>query len=105
MFSLDHRLPYRRAAPTSAGLGEEYAFVRVDYTDPIGAPLLADLEREYDERYGISVLGEPARAEMMRYSPHLFAPPLGTFLLLHDGEGQRADRGGSAGVGPRDRQR
>lgn len=87
MFSVDHDLPHRRPAATAAGPDERYEFLRVDYTDPLGAPLLTDLEREYDARYGISVLGEPARAEILRYSPHLFAPPQGTFLLLlHDGE-------------------
>lgn len=56
-------------------------FVRVDYLDPVAAPLLKDLEHEYDARYG-SVMGEPAIKEIHRYPLESFAPPSGSFLLL-----------------------
>ncbi|WP_083451536.1 GNAT family N-acetyltransferase [Leucobacter celer] len=62
-------------------------FAAVAYSDPLGAPLLADLEREYDERYGVEVFGEPAIVEINRYPAEAFAPPHGLFLLLlRDGE-------------------
>lgn len=74
----------RRPVPA---LGDDYEFVYVPYTDPLGEPLLRDLEREYDERYGVEVLGEPAIEEINRYPAERFAPPLGAFLLLlHRGE-------------------
>lgn len=68
-------------------LGEGFAFAYVPYRDPLGAPLLADLEREYDARYGVAVFGEPAIVEIDRYPDEAFAPPGGAFLvLLHAGE-------------------
>ncbi|WP_245907521.1 GNAT family N-acetyltransferase [Leucobacter massiliensis] len=64
-----------------------YAFAYVRYDDPLGAPLLRDLEREYDSRYGVEVFGEPAAAEINRYPAAAFAEPDGAFLLLlEDGE-------------------
>ncbi|WP_217134101.1 GNAT family N-acetyltransferase [Leucobacter chinensis] len=51
-------------------------------SDSLAAPLLADLEREYDARYGIEVLGEPAAAELNRYPNEAFVAPNGTFLVL-----------------------
>lgn len=84
--------PAEDAAPASVSLGATglqagYEFVRVGYRDPIAAPLLRDLEREYDERYGSETFGEPAIVEIERYPAERFAPPLGSFvLLLHDGE-------------------
>lgn len=51
-------------------------------SDPLAAPLLADLEREYDTRYGIEVFGEPASVEMNRYPAAAFTAPDGAFLLL-----------------------
>ena len=75
-----------RATGPGADLGPGYAFARVDYHDPLAAPLLRDLEREYDERYGSDIMGEPAIVEIERYPAERFAPPLGAFiLLLHDG--------------------
>ncbi|MGK0722931.1 GNAT family N-acetyltransferase [Leucobacter sp. W1478] len=71
----------------SHSLDTGYEFAYVTYHDPIAAPLLKDLEREYDERYGIDIMGEPAIAEIERYPAERFAPPLGAFLvLLHEGE-------------------
>ncbi len=48
--------------------------------DPRAAPLLTDLLREYDERYG-DLFGSAAE-EMDRYPATQFAPPTGAFLLL-----------------------
>jgi GNAT superfamily N-acetyltransferase len=61
-------------------------FKRVRFTDPEVAPLLADLRREYDERYGDgdSVLDVPADA---------FDSPSGAFLVLLD-EGVTVAGGG-----------
>lgn len=65
----------------------EFEFAYIAYTDPLGAPLLDDLEREYDERYGISILGETARSEIDRYPAERFSEPDGAFLvLLHHGK-------------------
>lgn len=50
--------------------------------DDLARPLLEDLEREYDERYGIEVFGQPASVELNRYPAELFEAPRGTFLLL-----------------------
>ncbi|GAA1836962.1 GNAT family N-acetyltransferase [Agromyces salentinus] len=59
-------------------------FVNVD--DELAAPLLADLEREYDGRYG-DFFGEPASTELLRYPASDFEAPHGAFLvLLADGE-------------------
>ncbi|WP_090146019.1 GNAT family N-acetyltransferase [Leucobacter sp. USHLN154] len=56
-------------------------------SDPLAQPLLADLEREYDARYGVEVFGEPAAVEMNRYPLDAFAAPNGAFIvLLLDGE-------------------
>lgn len=58
----------------------------VSADDELAKPLLADLEREYDERYG-EFFGEPASTELRRYPASDFAPPYGVFLLLlEDGE-------------------
>lgn len=55
--------------------------------DPRAQPLVEDLIREYDNRYGFVFNAEGARAELYRYPPEAFAPPYGNFLLiLRDGE-------------------
>ena len=61
---------------------------RVHVSDPLAKPLLDDLEREYDARYGVEVFGEPASTELARYPAEAFAEPHGgAFLvLLRDGE-------------------
>ncbi|UOR01286.1 GNAT family N-acetyltransferase [Leucobacter allii] len=77
--------PRREPAPAAAALaalGPDYAFAYVGYRDPLAAPLLRDLEREYDERYGVEVFGEAAIVEIERYPAEDFAPPRGSFLLL-----------------------
>jgi GNAT superfamily N-acetyltransferase len=45
-------------------------------------PLIEDLHREYDARYGDLFERQGAVAEMNRYPPEAFAPPAGNFLLL-----------------------
>lgn len=54
-------------------------FVAAD--DPLARPMLEDLEREYDARYGDD-FGEPASAELARYPVSEFAPPSGAFVVL-----------------------
>ncbi|RGE20768.1 GNAT family N-acetyltransferase [Leucobacter sp. wl10] len=81
--------PYARSGAPDGAYGAKPgdAFATAAYTDPLGAPLLADLEREYDARYGTEVFGETADVEINRYPAEAFAPPNGLFLLLlRDGE-------------------
>ena len=55
--------------------------------DPRAKPLIEDLIHEYDSRYGNYFSEEGAAAELNRYAPEAFAPPVGNFLLLmRDGE-------------------
>jgi GNAT superfamily N-acetyltransferase len=64
----------------------EVSFIQVSPSDERAAVLLADLEREYDERYG-DLLDEAAEEEINRYPAERFLPPDGAFvLLLLDGE-------------------
>ena len=50
--------------------------------DPLAAPLVAELSREYDERYGLND-GIPSSVELSRYPASRFQPiDGGTFLLL-----------------------
>ncbi|GAB3607437.1 GNAT family N-acetyltransferase [Conyzicola nivalis] len=49
--------------------------------DPQARIVLADLEREYDARYG-NLFGEPASTEINRYPAEVFSAPAGTFLLV-----------------------
>lgn len=53
--------------------------------DALARPLLNDLEREYDARYGVEVFGEPASVEINRYPVADFTAPNGTFLVLLQG--------------------
>jgi GNAT superfamily N-acetyltransferase len=52
---------------------------QVRLTDPMAAPLLAGLSREYDVRYG-------EIDEMASVGAEVFDPPAGTFLVLVDGD-------------------
>jgi GNAT superfamily N-acetyltransferase len=52
--------------------------------DPQARVVLADLEREYDARYG-DLFGEPASVEINRYPAEAFSAPTGTFLLVETG--------------------
>lgn len=63
---------------------DRFAFVRAD--DPSAEPLLAELEIEYDARYG-TFFGERASTELRRYPIEAFTPEQGGafVLLLRDG--------------------
>ncbi|MGO4689874.1 GNAT family N-acetyltransferase [Glaciibacter sp. 2TAF33] len=52
-------------------------FARVRYEDPLAAPLIADLRREYEERYGPSDAADDVAAPE-------FDPPDGLFVVLLD---------------------
>ena len=55
--------------------------------DPRAKPLIDELIEEYDSRYGTYFNAEGAAAELNRYPPEAFAPPVGNFLLLiRDGD-------------------
>jgi GNAT superfamily N-acetyltransferase len=55
--------------------------------DPQAQPLVEDLIREYNARYGTLFSANGARDEVFRYPPEAFAAPEGLFLLLQrDGE-------------------
>ena len=51
-------------------------------TDPRAQPLVEDLIHEYDSRYGTVFNDGGATAELYRYPPEAFAPPVGAFILL-----------------------
>ncbi|WP_186419895.1 GNAT family N-acetyltransferase [Bosea sp. CS1GBMeth4] len=57
-------------------------FFSTSPTDPAAQPLIQDLIREYDGRYGDIPGRDPAIVELHRYAPELFLPPRGHFLLL-----------------------
>ena len=59
--------------------GDTYIHTGPD--DALSLPVLRDLEREYDFRYG-NLFGEPASTEINRYPAATFSAPDGTFLLL-----------------------
>lgn len=62
-------------------------FIITSPLDPRAQPLVEDLIREYDERYGTLFSARGARDEVFRYPPEAFAPPHGLFLILQrDGE-------------------
>lgn len=62
-------------------------FVFSSPADPLAKPLVDDLIREYDSRYGDFFDREGAAVELNRYPPEAFAPPVGNFiLLLRDGD-------------------
>jgi GNAT superfamily N-acetyltransferase len=50
--------------------------------DPLAKPLIDELTFEYDSRYGSFYDAEGAAKEMNRYTPDVFAPPQGNFVLL-----------------------
>jgi len=49
--------------------------------DPRARPLVDELSREYDERYGLND-GIPSSVELSRYPPELFTPSHGGIFLL-----------------------
>ena len=77
---------YRHAMTTADATARgTLVFRTVRPDDPAAAPMLADLEREYDARYG-DHFGEPASTEINRYPVEHFVAPLGTFVLLYEDE-------------------
>jgi GNAT superfamily N-acetyltransferase len=70
-----------------SGLAESAHVVVTRPDDPLAVPLVEELSREYDERYGFND-GIPSSAELSRYPAERFtADQGGTFLLLVDGDG------------------
>ncbi|MEC5153607.1 ribosomal protein S18 acetylase RimI-like enzyme [Cryobacterium sp. CAN_C3] len=68
---------YRREVPTASP-----NILYTSPTDPLAAPMVAELSREYDERYGLNN-GIPSSVELSRYPSRRFQPvDGGTFLLL-----------------------
>lgn len=57
-------------------------FFSTSPVDPLAEPLVQDLIREYDRRYGDVPGRDPATVELHRYAPELFLPPQGQFLLV-----------------------
>lgn len=57
-------------------------FLTTSPLDSRAKPLVEDLIREYDERYGTLFSAGGARDEVFRYPPEAFAPPNGQFLIL-----------------------
>ncbi|MFF1878543.1 GNAT family N-acetyltransferase [Leifsonia sp. NPDC058230] len=72
---------------SSADFAASTVVVVTSPTDPLATPLVEELSREYDERYGLND-GIPSSAELSRYPAEIFsAAEGGTFiLLLADGE-------------------
>ncbi|MET0784661.1 MAG: GNAT family N-acetyltransferase [Leifsonia flava] len=61
--------------------------VHVRSDDVLARPLVEELSREYDERYGLND-GIPSSVELSRYPAELFTPEFGgDFLLLLDAAG------------------
>jgi GNAT superfamily N-acetyltransferase len=70
-----------------SGLAESARVVVTRPDDPLAAPLVEELSREYDERYGLND-GIPSSAELSRYPAERFTEAEGgTFLLLVDASG------------------
>ncbi|WP_411698880.1 GNAT family N-acetyltransferase [Conyzicola sp.] len=62
----------------------EFLYTRSD--DPLARPLIDELSREYDERYGLND-GIPSSFELSRYPAERFAPENGgAFLLVLRGD-------------------
>lgn len=57
-------------------------FIVTSPLDPRAEPLVEDLIREYDDRYGTLFSAGGAREELFRYPADAFAPPNGLFLIL-----------------------
>lgn len=66
-------------AAATAQQRDEFRYVLA--TDELAQPLLAELEIEYDTRYG-DFFGAAAAAEMNRYPASDFAEPNGAFVVL-----------------------
>ncbi|MFT3688315.1 GNAT family N-acetyltransferase [Paenirhodobacter sp.] len=70
------------AATLAADPGQGDFTLRSSPLAPEAQPLIEDLIREYDARYGTTFDPAGARAEVFRYPPEAFAPPSGDFLLI-----------------------
>ncbi|WP_307852406.1 GNAT family N-acetyltransferase [Glaciihabitans sp. dw_435] len=80
----DHTIPVAGAtdATATAGTSDAVTVLWTSADDPRAAPLVAELSREYDERYGLND-GIPSSVELSRYPAELFAESHGgAFLLL-----------------------
>jgi len=70
---------------TRTGRRHDDLLIHTTPLDELVAPVLADLEREYDGRYG-NMFGQPASVEINRYPASIFSAPDGTFaVLVRDG--------------------
>ncbi|WP_426624861.1 GNAT family N-acetyltransferase [Leifsonia sp. McL0607] len=70
-----------------SGLAESARVIVTRPDDPLAVPLVEELSREYDERYGFND-GIPSSAELSRYPARRFtAEEGGIFLLLVDAAG------------------
>ena len=67
-------MPYVRDVPQN-----EFLYTRSDA--PRARPLIDELSREYDERYGLND-GIPSSVELSRYPAERFAPETGGAFLL-----------------------
>lgn len=77
--------PVVTAAESTVSDRDAFEIRIVHPDDALARPLLEDLEREYDARYGVEVFGETAAVELNRYPVADFTAPNGTFLLLLQG--------------------
>jgi GNAT superfamily N-acetyltransferase len=75
------RLETLRRSGGERGAGPRVGARHTHPLDPQARLVLADLEREYDARYG-DLFGEPASTEINRYPAEAFTAPGGTFLVL-----------------------
>ncbi|WP_344797311.1 GNAT family N-acetyltransferase [Frondihabitans peucedani] len=74
----------------SSATGESLTQPRFTWSSPdsaLAAPLVADLARDYDERYGLND-GIPSSVELSRYPAGLFSPAEGGAFLLLERDGQ-----------------
>ncbi|WP_342364146.1 GNAT family N-acetyltransferase [Terrarubrum flagellatum] len=60
----------------------DLSFLYTNSLDPRAKPLIDDLIREYNGRYGDIPGREDASVELYRYPPAAFAAPTGAFLLV-----------------------
>ncbi|MEJ3405123.1 GNAT family N-acetyltransferase [Rathayibacter sp. YIM 133350] len=73
--------------------------LRTRHDDPQARPLIDELSREYDERYGLND-GIPSSVELSRYPAERFTPEEGgDFLLLVDEAGEVVAGGAFMRVG------
>ena len=59
-------------SPTRTGRRPDDLLIHTTPLDELVAPVLADLEREYDGRYG-NMFGQPASVEINRYPAAIFS--------------------------------